>query len=168
MKPVDIRTSWYFPGSFRIAGTSFVAFGVLIAFVNIYIGVALAIAGILIVTTQYRLAIDFNNRVYDEYVWVLGVRSGEKTRFEKVDYIFIKENHTRQTMTFRVAQTSFVLEIYHGYLKFSDTDKIHLASDASKPALVNRMRRIAQQVNCDVIDYTGEVAIQIWAKADRK
>jgi hypothetical protein len=57
-------------------------------FNNLYIGLALVVGGLLSLTTQYRLRVDFTNYTYYDYVWVLGLTHGEKKRFNKAECIF--------------------------------------------------------------------------------
>lgn len=155
VKPVDFRTSSYFSGPFRLAGAILLGFGVLLVFVNFYIGFGLLLAGVIALTTHYRLAIDFTRQTYHDYVWILGIRSGDKGTFESIQYIFINKSKVSRTMASRAQQTTFVSDSYDAYLKFSERDKLHLASDDSKEHLVESMRVIAQQLNCELLDYTS-------------
>lgn len=161
MKTIDLRTGSYFPGGFRVAGAIFVAVGFLLIFVNIYIGLALTIAGVLILTTQYRVAIDTGNRTYHDYVWILGLKSGDRGKFESIQYIFINASKVSETMGGRISQTTIVSDTFDSYLRFSERHKIHLATNRNKGTLVNNMKVIAQQLNCDVIDYTSGIGTRI-------
>lgn len=151
---IDIRIAPYFPIAGRIGGIIFAFAGLAIATVNVFFGVALVIGGVLLVTTHYRIAIDFNSHTYRDYTWILGLKSGEKRRFERIEYIFINKNKVTQTMSARVISTTIERYDYNGYLKFSETNKIHLRSDANKKVLVAHMQLIAAKLKCKFVDHS--------------
>lgn len=161
MKPLDLRTSSYFSMPFKFAAVIILAAGLTLLFVNLYIGVAAVVVGIVILTTHYRLTIDLQNSSYHDYLWILGLKSGEKGKFDLIQYVFINKNKVSETMHSRAHSSTFVRDEYNGYLKLSERKKIHLASDEDKTALVHGMRRISQQLNCDLLDYTTGVATRI-------
>lgn len=153
-KSIDLRTSSYFSTSWKLAGIVFVLAGLLIVFVNIFIGVALLIVGILIVTTHYRISVDFNNHTYHDYVWVLGIKNGQKGKFDRIEYVFITRSKVSQTLASRATQSTFVRDEFNGYLKFSEDLKIHLRSDESKKDLTNAMQHFAMKFGCELVDYS--------------
>jgi len=151
---IDIRTAPYFPIAGRIGGIILAFAGLAIASVNIYFGLALVIGGVILVTTHYRLTIDFTSRIYRDYTWILGFKSGEKGRFEHIEYLFINKNKVTQTMSARVISTTIERYDYNGYLKFSETQKIHLRSDADKKVLVAHMQLLAAKLGCRLLDHS--------------
>lgn len=154
MTPVDLRTSWYFSTPVRLAAAVLAISGLLIVLVNIYIGLALVISGVLAATTHYRLAIDFTKKTYRDYVWVLGIKSGDDGKFDSIQYVFINKTKVSQTMNSKVSSTTIVRDEYNGYLKFSERNKVHLASSENKQRLTIAMKLISQQFKCELLDYT--------------
>lgn len=128
---------------------------VVVIFFNFLIGLALLIASVLIFTTHYRLMIDLDQRIYQDYVWIMGIKHGTKASFEKIDYVFIKKSHTVQNMYTRVYTTSIRKDVYDAYLRFSETQKIHLVTRESKRLLVKQVKSLAAQLGVEVIDYTN-------------
>jgi hypothetical protein len=152
--PIDMKVSSYFSIAWRMAGIILAFAGLAIVFTSIFIGIPLVLVGVLIITTHYRLTVDFNRHTYRDYVWILGIKNGDKGHFEEIQYIYVTRSKVSQTLASRATQTSFVRDEFNGYLKFSEQVKIHLGSDASKKDLINTMQNIASKLKCKVVDYT--------------
>lgn len=151
---VDFRVSSYFSREWIWAAWVFLVFGAIILLVNLVFGIIMVIGGVLVITTQYRIAIDLANKTYFDYVRVFGIKNGESGKFESIQYVYITKTKVSQTLASRATQTSFVRDEYNGYLKFSEDKKIHLRSDASKERLTNAMQHIAMRLNCQLVDYS--------------
>lgn len=82
------------------------------------------------------------------------MKHGEKGKFEIIEYLFIKKSKETQTMNSRASTTTVQKEVFDGYLKFSENDKIHLMTKISKKDLMQEMKNIASKLNLDVMDYT--------------
>jgi len=154
MKTVDFKTSNYFSGTIFIIGVIFSITGILVLFANIIIGLVLLFSSVVIFTTHYRLSIDFEKKVFHDYLWILGMKSGEKGDFEEVEYLFIKKSKETQTMSVRVASATVRKEVYDGYLRFSEVEKIHLLAKDSKDDVVKKLREISAMLNVGIIDYS--------------
>lgn len=153
---VDLKTSSYFPATWRLVAVIFVAAGVIICWENILIGMIVVIGAVLVVTTHYRIEVDFGRGTYRDYTWILGIKSGEKAHFDHIEYIFINKNKVSQTMGNRAVSTTIQRYDYNGYLKFSETQKIHLRSDESKTTLLRHMQFLAAKLNCQLHDYSED------------
>jgi hypothetical protein len=157
MNNVDIRISLYFPLTFIFFGTLSGVGGLALVFSGSpVIGLVLVVAGLILVTTHYRLAINFDKKTYHDYVWILGLKHGGKVKFENIEYLFIKKNKVSQTMRVRVASSTIQKEVYDGYLKFSEKDKIHLLTKDNKADLVARLNAISDALKVKIVDYSAE------------
>lgn len=154
MRIIDLKTSAYFSGMIMIAAAALVLMSVIIFFVKLWLGVFLFVCAVVIFTTHYRLRVDLDKKVFFDYVWILGMKNGEHGTFDKIEYIFIKKSNVTQTMNHRAGSTVLRKEVYDGYLKFSDINKIHLASRDNKKDLVKQLQPLAMQLNVRVIDHT--------------
>jgi hypothetical protein len=151
---IDVKTSPFFPWTINIMGIALVFSAGIVIFFHFLIGLALLIGSALIFTTHYRLMIDLDQRVYHDYVWIMGMKHGKPASFEKIDYLFIKKSHTVQNMYARVYTTTLRKDVYDAYLRFSETKKIHLVTRESKHRLVKQVKSLAAQLGVEVIDYT--------------
>jgi len=156
MTKIDFKTSGYFPGHIMLLGILLVFIGLPVMFVNPIIGLILWFISLIIFTTHYRLSIDQDNKVYHDYLWILGFRSGEKGKFNTLEYIFIKKSNISQTMRMRVASSTIQKEVFDGYLKFSDQHKLHLLTLDSKENLINKLKFMATLLKTTVIDYSED------------
>lgn len=154
MRIIDLKTSAYFSGMIMIAGAALVFMSIIIFFVKPWLGAFLFVSAIVIFTTHYRLRVDLDKKVFFDYVWILGMKNGEHGAFDQIEYIFIKKSNVTQTMNHRAGSTVLRKEVYDGYLKFSDINKIHLASRDNKKDLVKQLQPLAMQLNVRIIDHT--------------
>lgn len=161
MKIIDFKTSPYFSVAITLAGVLVGIAGLAIVGTNPILGAILFFLGLVVSTTHYRLNINFNKKVYFDYVWILGLKSGEKESFKNIEYLFVKKSKVSQTMNLRVVSSTIKKEVYDGYLKFSESNKLHLLTKDSKNDLINKLRVIATALNVKVVDYSDGEAKEI-------
>ena len=154
MKVVDFRTSLYFSGTIIFMGVLFVVAGFFLFTIRNFGGAIPLLISVAIFTTHYRIRIDFESKEYFDYLWILGFKNGEKGKFKNIEYLFIKNNKVSQKMNSRASSTTIRTEVYDGYLKFSEEDKIHLITKSNKERLVKELTRIASMLNTRIVDYT--------------
>lgn len=155
MKVFNFRTSNYFPATAVIFGAILLPLGVAVLFAKVVAGVAILAIGVLLLTTHNRLQIDFENKTFQDYVSILGfLKSGEQGQFDTVQYLFIKTNRVSQTVNSRISSMTVEKMVFDAYLKFSDDDKIHIATKDNKDNLLKKLRPISNQLNIQIIDYT--------------
>jgi uncharacterized membrane protein YcgQ (UPF0703/DUF1980 family) len=154
MKVIDFKTSAYFSSPLIIAAIAFMFTSMFMFPLHYVIGLILLTISMVIFTTHYRLRIDLNNKSYHDYLWILGLKHGEKGKFESVEHLFIKKSKVSQTMSLRAASTTITKNVFDGYLKFSEGNKIHIATMDNKEELVNKLRAISTKLNTRIIDYS--------------
>ena len=154
MNKIDFKTSRYFSGTIIFLGLFLLVVGLPVIFVNIIGGLILCFVSLVIFTTHYRLSIDLDNKIYHDYLWILGLRNGEKGKFNALEYVFIKKSNVTQTMRLRVASSTIRKEVFDGYLKFSEHDKIHLLTMDSKEGLIKNLKSISARLKVRIIDYS--------------
>lgn len=151
---IDFRTSYFFPPFARIGAWVIVVFGALAIFVNPIVGLLFFGVGLFVITSQYRIKIDFGRMNYFEYMWIFGLKNGDHEHFDKIEYIYVNRNKVRQTVQVRVASSAYDRDDFNVYLKFSEKQKIHLFSDENKGTAFNRAHALAKKFKCDVVDRT--------------
>lgn len=154
MASYSFRTGFYFPAGFTLAGSIVAAFGVLFLFVNFMVGLPVTLLGVVVATTHYRLVIDTTNKTYKDCIWFLGFRTGHSVRFESIEYLFINTSRESQTMHIRVVRSMIHKRVFSGYIKFSDSDKVHIGTRDSKPDLMRRLQPVATALRVPINDYT--------------
>jgi len=156
MKVIDIRTSLYFPGSILFIGVLLLVGSGALFIIKGLVGTIPLLFSAIIFTTHYRLRIDLDSKEYFEYLWILGFKNGEKGKFENIEYLFIKKKKVSQKMNSRASSTIIRSEVYDGYLKFSEENKIHVSTQSTKEKLMNQLSPIASVLNVKIVDYTEE------------
>ena len=161
MSKVDFKTSAYFPTTITFVG-GFVGFiGITFVTTNPILSCVLMLVGIIAATTHYRLTIDVDKKLYHDYLWILGFKNGQKGNFDKIEYLFIKKANVSQTMRVQVASSTIRKEVYDGFIKFSETNKVHLLTKDSKKELVGKLRKISEMLNIKIIDYSEGEPLEI-------
>jgi hypothetical protein len=152
---IDFRTSAYFPSGMIFAGVLFLFVGLLIAIsVNMILGTIIILGGIIILTTHYRLEIDFENMRYKDYVWFLGLKKGEPEKFEGIEYLFINKSKLSQNLNSLTSTRTISKDAFNGYLKLRGDETIHLLTKENKRALLEKLNRMASLLSVKVVDYS--------------
>jgi len=122
---------------------------------NIVAGLIFAIVGGIFLSTHYRLEVDFESGYYKDYVWFFGFKNGPKQRFERLDYIFIKQIKVSQNLNSLISTNTISKKAFDGYLKI-DGEPIHLLTNENKSDLTSRLRKIAEELELKLVDYSTE------------
>jgi hypothetical protein len=149
----DFRTSGYFSGTIIFLGIVLIFVGVPVILKSVIIGSIIFLVCIIIFTTHYRLTIDFDNKIFHDYLWILGLKSGDRGKFEHIEYLFVKKSKVSQKMNHLVASSTIRKEVYEGYLRFSENNKLHLTTEDSKKELMKKLSVISKKLNVSIIDY---------------
>lgn len=157
----DFRISQYFSKQWIFFGILLMIVGIGMLFKVIIVGVILSMMSTVIITTHYRLAIDLTAKTYNDYVWLIGLRFGEKGIFEKIDYIFIKKITVSQTMNSRGSSSTIRKEMFDSFLKFSEENKIHLLTMAKKEELIEKLTKLSSKINTKILDYSDGEPIEV-------
>lgn len=160
MRVYNFKTSGYFPWHVMAVAilVAFLAFMFLSE--SILGSVTMLLVSTVILTTHYRLRIDFDKKEFHDYLWIAGFKSGYKGTFESPEYIFIKRSHVSQTMGLKAATSTIRKEVYDAYLKFSEDEKVHLLTKDNKKNLISKLRSIANTLQVKIIDHSeGEARI---------
>lgn len=155
MKKVDFKTSPYFSGIFIFLGIFLALIGIPLLFKSTIGAIILLLISLIIFTTHYRLSIDFETKTFHDYVWFLGFKNGEKGKFDQVEYVFVKKNAVSQKMQLKAANSTLRKEVFDGYLKFSEEEKIHLLTKDNKQDVVKKLQEIAALLKIKIIDYSN-------------
>lgn len=152
---VDFHTSPYFPGSLRFLAVILILL-LLVPMIHwlpklVFIGF-----GLVMLTSHYRLCFDLRQKMYSHYVWILGLRLGDWYHFDKIEYLFIKQNRMRQNLNSMTRSSTIYLNVYDGYLRISETDKIHLMTSGRKEPVKKKLLALGQLLHVDVVDYTTD------------
>ena len=92
MKIIDFRTSAYFSRAVVFSGIALALVGMTIIFAKAIVGLIILVIGIVIVTAHYRIKIDLVGRIFYDYLWILGLKTGARGKLETIEYLYIKKN----------------------------------------------------------------------------
>lgn len=155
MKVKDFKTCGYFSGLMIFLGIFLLFTSFLVATMNMMITAVILIPpAVLILTTHYRLRIDFERKTYHDYVWILGFKSGERGTFQSIEYLFLKVSKVSQAMQLRAASSSVTKDVIDAYLRVLPEKKIHLFTKDSRHDALVRIKEIAGILRVPIVDYT--------------
>jgi len=155
-KKFDFRTSSYFPMGVNLFGILIGLTGLALIFSpNPIAGIVCITASIIILTTSYRIEINFEKKLYKDYVWFLGIKNGKAERFENIEYLYIKQSKSSQRMNSLITSKTFTKDTFDGYLKFSEEEKIHLLTKENKASLIKKLTPIADALGVKIVDYSA-------------
>lgn len=153
-KPLDIRTGAYFSGAIFYLGIGMILPGFFVAKAYPLAVLPFFLISMITLTTHYGLEVDAPEKCYREYVWLLGLKLGEWENFEKMEYLFIKRNKESQTIHSRISSRDLHYEVHDGYLRFSETNKVHVATARNRESLLKSLKPIATHLHLDILDYS--------------
>lgn len=153
MTKVDFKTTRYFPGTFIFLGVLLVIGGLLALTKIVVLGLVLLLVAVFLFTTTYGITIDLKQKRYHDYLWMLSYKKGEWKSFEKIDYFFIKKRNASQTMHMKSITNTVHKPVYDGYLRFSEDNKIFIATFEHKEKLLAKLTSMANQLALEIVDY---------------
>jgi hypothetical protein len=157
----DFKTSGYFSGMILFGGALCIFFAIMFVSTNWIASAILVAISVVIFTTHYRFRIDFENKTYHDYLWILGMKQGEKGKFLQVEYLFVKTSKVSQSMHLRVSSSTITKYVFDAYIKISPEKKIHLFTKESKHDVLVRLKELASILSTKVVDYTLEEPTEI-------
>lgn len=95
----------------------------------------------MIFTARHYLEFNTDQRVCFKYVWVLGLKLGNKRSYQFIEKLYV--NKIQLVSTNKYNTNSLLIEmkhvVYRCYLKFDDGEKIFLDEDGNKERLFERL-----------------------------
>jgi hypothetical protein len=152
---MDFKIKNYLPLFFIVLGSGFVLIGIFGIIEKPGVSLTLILAGILFTTTQNRLEINRNRKYYRKYVWILGIKYGEKIAFDELQYIYITKSRRSQVYGQSYKNHSFIGEHFNVYLKLSDRDKVLIGDGSSRDWVLKKIAKINKQLALEVRDYSN-------------
>jgi hypothetical protein len=154
---VDLKLEYWVPGGPVLFVVVAIGFSVFFFLNSLFLlGGSIILGAILLSTIHYRLELDFVARTSRHYLFLFGIRIGPKASFEKVQYIFLRENPVSKSFYYGAmyANNHIRLMAYYAYLKFSENDKLRLMRCDTKAELLRRIVPIAEDMGVSLVDMT--------------
>ncbi|MCP4460009.1 MAG: hypothetical protein GY816_18600 [Cytophagales bacterium] len=107
---------------------------------------------ILMWTSFYVLEVDVEMKTYCDFTAVLGRKFGRVHPFDGIEKVFIKASAISQTI-YGYGPNSYEKKTYEydAYLKFTDGQKLFLASDEDKSELAKRLQPILKKLGTEIV-----------------
>lgn len=151
---MDFRVKNYLPLFFTVLGLGFIVIGMLNIMDRFLIASGLFVIGVIFITTQSRLEINLTEKYYREYVWCLGLKFGDKVKFNAIQYFYLTKSK-KSLIYGQTYKNHYVTgQHFNGYLKFGEDVKILIGDNSSKDWVLKRINKLNSRFNLEVKDYT--------------
>jgi hypothetical protein len=157
----DFKTCGYFPAHIIFLGLFLILVAVLVAGYSLIGAGVVLLVSLFILTTHYRLRIDFQRHTYHDYLWIFGLKSGERGKFESIQHLYLKASSVSKTMHSRGASSTIKTQVIDAYIRFIPENKIHLFTKDSRHDVIVRLREIARLLDVTIVDYTQDEPAEI-------
>lgn len=118
------------------------------------VSIPFALVGLALLTIRNGIRVDLKSKTYQEYTWFLGIRFGKMESFNRIEYVFLKSNKVSQKMSARLASTTVHSEVYDGFIRFSETDKVHVFRGKTKESVMQKLQDLSAKLQVDILDYS--------------
>lgn len=147
---IHINLDYYFPSTVIFLGVVTWITGMFLLFGRAIFGVPLILFSLIIFTARYRLVINLTEQSYHDYLWIAGIKKGEKGKFGSIENLFINKNRYQQTVNSRISTMAKHGTEYNGYIKFDMSD-VHLVTSDNKSKVVKKLMSIRKELSSNVI-----------------
>jgi hypothetical protein len=126
----------------------------LIATTHYVWGTLAALLGLVILTTHYATEIDLSKKVYQDYLFLLGMRlEKEEKRFKHIDRLIVTKGNYSQTLNSRISSRQMDWSDYTGKL-ITDSDVLDLLTHTDKRSLILGLAPFAEFLKVGIEDRT--------------
>lgn len=155
---INFKIIKYFPDFLYLLGILLIPTGLffILYLEDYFLGGMAILFGYLLFSAHYGFELDFKEKYYKEYISFLGVHFGSEKNYERINYIFINKNKTRQTFSSRVNSTTIITYEYDAYIKFNDDIKVHLKSFGNKNKLIKWFKNNFHDTDIQLLDHTDK------------
>ena len=151
---ISIHTAAYFPLPFVSLGMLvLITVGVILAERYGIISLLLIPVGAFVFTAHYRLTINLVDQTYRDYLWIVGLKRGNKKKFSRIEGMHLTENPYRQTFSNFVSSTTRRGTEYNGYIRL-DEENVHLLSSTHKSKVSRKLQRIQTALRGNTVSST--------------
>lgn len=150
---MDFRIKNYLPLFFTVLGLGLIVIGILNVLDRFVLASGSFIMASVFITTQYRLEINLKEKYYREYVWLLGLKFGDRVKYETMQYFYITKSK-KSLIYGQTYKNHYVTgQHFNGYLKFSEDNKILIGDNSSKDWVLKRIKKFNAKLGLEIKDY---------------
>lgn len=145
---LTLVASDYFEGYFyKILAGLFAGAGLFAALEATYwLAFLLILIALVILTTQYKLSIDAENRTYVEYLWILGAKNGERQSFQHLNEVYVKPERYAQRIHSFSNDKVIRFTVYAVYIRVDHDNQLFAGESKNKEKAVERAQQIADRL----------------------
>ena len=111
--------------------------------------------GVLLTTSHQRIAIDLEQKKYAEFYWVLGLKMNNyEENYQEITSLVCSTG--KYSQQYGKYNRRFITgTMYQGFIELKEQENIFIGQNKSKQSLMNRLEKIAGQINVAIKDKTN-------------
>lgn len=119
-----------------------------------YIGLIMAFLGMLIISSRYKLVIDPDQMIIDDFLEILKMKSKHKQfRYKKLKYVLINSSRFTQQLNYKSISSNISGMLYSAYL-VCDDQKHFLGDSQDLGKLLIKVKSFAEKAGVEVRDHS--------------
>jgi hypothetical protein len=148
---ISFITQTYFEDHFYYLGWGLLLLSIPLLVIKWYFGVLTLGLGMIILTTAYKLIVDFNDKQIVEYLFFIGMkRNMERHDYKEISRISIHSGVYTQQLNYKSLSSNVQIIMYSAYLE-TDTEKYYCGESKSLQKLKRRMQSRAKVMEIPVV-----------------
>ena len=154
-KVIYFTTKSYFEGMPYYLGWAFAVAALIVIPVQWYLAPIFGLLSFLILTGNYKIAIDREHQVIEDFLSLLGTKSQvEKFRYSAIECIYITQSKYAQKLNMDYLSSTVSGKMYNAYLR-TDSDNIFLGESKNLNKLKAKLKPLAKELEIGINEYLG-------------
>ena len=113
-------------------------------------------AGLFLFAAHYRLTINLVDQTYHDYLWIVGLKRGDKEKFNRIDGLHLTQNAYRQTISSWASSMTRRGTEYNGFIRLDEED-VQVINATNKRKVMNKLTSIQRALRGNIVSSTTVV-----------
>lgn len=109
-----------------------------------------------IFTATYGIELDQTKGTVHDYLSILGMRTGKHRPYEVLDKVYMTKSQKNIKMQLRAVSSDRRSYEFNGYIKFSESDKVHLMSAEHQEKVVGLLTQMSEDLGIPYEDHSND------------
>lgn len=155
MNKITIKVKHYLEGVYMFIGVILGMVGFMFILYNPTISVVFIFFALLSFTTVYKIAVDTQKKTYRDYLWILGLKKGNKHSFNNIDKLFFTKHQYSQKMHIKGTSSTIKYDLYSAYIQFDGDNKVLIGESKHQSKIERKLAELKKKLKVEVEDLTN-------------
>lgn len=154
MKKVTVKVKHFFDGVYMYIGLLLAMLGVIFLLFDVIVAGIFFVFSLLVFSTVYKLAVFKDQGYYRNYLWLLGIKKGDKVKFNSIDGLLIDKHKHEHHLSKRKPDAMIEYMLFRGYIIFDGNKKVLVCETKNRSKIEKRISKLRDELGVNVIDST--------------